>query len=76
MNRVSALIAMIACTQAIQVHLESETEFGDLFDSIADSVSKTAKSAANAVDRVGDAVLNPGPVTGCPPSFFSPDATG
>ena len=27
---------MIACTQAIQVHLESQTEFGSFYDSIDD----------------------------------------
>ena len=60
MNRVLALIAMIACTQAINVQLESETEFtGDIFDSVADSISKTVKSASEAVTNAANVDILP-----------------
>ena len=63
MNRVLALIAMIACTQAINVQLESETESEGLFDGVLDSVadftSKTVKSASEAVTNAANVDILP-----------------
>ena len=77
MIRVSALIAMIACTQAITVHLESKTESEGLFDSVADSMINTVESASdlisNQVNSISDAIAS-GFAPGTPsPSDAPPD---
>ena len=59
MNRVLALIAMIACTQAITVHLESQTESEDVFDGIADSIRSAGRFASEAIDNAANDISLP-----------------
>lgn len=48
MNKVLALVATIVCTQAITVHLESQTEAGFKF------LTNAINSVVNTVEKAAD----------------------